>query len=393
MSLRLFPSGRSPAGARSCPLFPRDNPWNQRIDKLPVQLPASKKVDPESAVVLDRGSAHLGSGSRENGDPRATVHDDLTPGWAVHDLSDKSERARKLRLEVLAQHAYLRVLVDARLASDAAVASSAASQVVSLRTAGGAVLVTTPDIVTDAPATWTCATRRGPTDEEQLDLDLAWRLVRGVTSNAIVLVHDRRLIGIGSGQTSRVDAARQAVEKARSILGGVGFTMALFIAGLAFTGAPALLVAAKLGILIASAVAGYEIGPRVGLCMGPEHIAQGWHSGATLGVFSAAAGAATAVAGSAEAVVQAALLRVGELSLLLGLDVGQQVEEGRPVGTLRHVLLVGRRPGQPGADHRAMAGGLRWNAQHGTSTGWDCVSGNRRHGVGVAGRCHADRSA
>ena len=46
---------------------------------------------------------------------------------------------------------------------------------------------------------------------------------------------------------------------------------------------------------IASAVAGYEIGPRVGLCMGPEHIAQGWHSGATLGVFSAAAGAARAL--------------------------------------------------------------------------------------------------
>ena len=43
---------------------------------------------------------------------------------------------------------------------------------------------------------------------------------------------------------------------------------------------------------LTSAVAGYEIGPRVGLCMGPEHIAQGWHSGATLGVFSAAAGAA-----------------------------------------------------------------------------------------------------
>ena len=43
---------------------------------------------------------------------------------------------------------------------------------------------------------------------------------------------------------------------------------------------------------LAAAVAGYEIGPRVGLCMGPEHIASGWHSGATLGVFSAAAGAA-----------------------------------------------------------------------------------------------------
>ena len=43
---------------------------------------------------------------------------------------------------------------------------------------------------------------------------------------------------------------------------------------------------------LTSAIAGYEIGPRVGLCMGPAHIASGWHSGATLGVFSAAAGAA-----------------------------------------------------------------------------------------------------
>lgn len=43
---------------------------------------------------------------------------------------------------------------------------------------------------------------------------------------------------------------------------------------------------------LTAAVAGYEIGPRVGICMGQEHIGQGWHSGATVGVFSAAAGAA-----------------------------------------------------------------------------------------------------
>jgi 2-methylcitrate dehydratase PrpD len=46
---------------------------------------------------------------------------------------------------------------------------------------------------------------------------------------------------------------------------------------------------------LAAAVTGYEIGPRVGRCMGQEHIGQGWHSGATLGVFSAAAGAARAL--------------------------------------------------------------------------------------------------
>ena len=122
-------------------------------------------------------------------------------------------------LEVLAKKPNLRVLVDERLASDEPVPPAGVAPTGSIRTAGGAVLVTVPDVVTDAPATWTCATRRGPTEGEQLDLDLAWRLVRGVTSNAIVLVRDRRLVGMGSGQTSRVDAARQAVAKAQAMLG------------------------------------------------------------------------------------------------------------------------------------------------------------------------------
>ena len=90
----------------------------------------------------------------------------------------------------------------------------------SIRTAGGAVLV---DGAGHARRTTRrpgrCATRRAPTDAERCDLDLAWRLVRGVTSNAIVLVRDRRLVGMGCGQTSRVDAARQAVAKAHAMLG------------------------------------------------------------------------------------------------------------------------------------------------------------------------------
>jgi 2-methylcitrate dehydratase PrpD len=61
---------------------------------------------------------------------------------------------------------------------------------------------------------------------------------------------------------------------------------------------PALLAVAELRRqlsgreFLAAAAAGYEVGPRVGLCMGPEHIGQGWHSGATVGVFAAAAAAA-----------------------------------------------------------------------------------------------------
>ena len=122
-------------------------------------------------------------------------------------------------LEVLAGKPNLRLLVDEALASDEPVPASAVSPIGSIRTAGGAVLVTTPDVVADTPSSWSCATRRAPTEQEQRDLDLAWRLVRGVTSNAIVLVRDGRLVGMGSGQTSRVDAARQAVAKAHAMLG------------------------------------------------------------------------------------------------------------------------------------------------------------------------------
>jgi phosphoribosylaminoimidazolecarboxamide formyltransferase/IMP cyclohydrolase len=46
------------------------------------------------------------------------------------------------------------------------------------------------------------------------DLVFAWRVCKHVASNAIVLAKDLRTIGIGAGQTSRVDAVRIAVEKA-----------------------------------------------------------------------------------------------------------------------------------------------------------------------------------
>ncbi len=126
-------------------------------------------------------------------------------------------------LAILATKPNLRVLLDERLGEDHAEPGAgeraAPSPIGSLRTVGGAVLVTSSDTTPDPVGTWSCATRRAPSDREQLDLDLAWRLVRSVTSNAIVLVRDGRLVGMGSGQTSRVDAARQAVAKAHAMLG------------------------------------------------------------------------------------------------------------------------------------------------------------------------------
>jgi aconitate decarboxylase len=54
---------------------------------------------------------------------------------------------------------------------------------------------------------------------------------------------------------------------------------------------------------IAAAVAGYEIGPRVGICMRSDHIGQGWHPAGTIGIFAAACGAARGLKLNAEQTV------------------------------------------------------------------------------------------
>jgi phosphoribosylaminoimidazolecarboxamide formyltransferase/IMP cyclohydrolase len=83
-----------------------------------------------------------------------------------------------------------------------------------LRSAGGGLLVSAADVAPDDPAGWRAATTRQPSAAELAELDLAWRICRHVKSNAIVLVRDGALVGVGAGQMSRVDAARLAVAKA-----------------------------------------------------------------------------------------------------------------------------------------------------------------------------------
>jgi phosphoribosylaminoimidazolecarboxamide formyltransferase/IMP cyclohydrolase len=117
-------------------------------------------------------------------------------------------------LAVFSRRPNLRLLLDPGLGRGDGSGGGPRDPTGLLRTAGGAVLVGEPDVAPDDPAAWQVVTRRPPSEAERADLDLAWRLVRFVTSNAIVLVRDRMLVGVGVGQTSRVDAARQAVEKA-----------------------------------------------------------------------------------------------------------------------------------------------------------------------------------
>ncbi|TFV53535.1 bifunctional phosphoribosylaminoimidazolecarboxamide formyltransferase/IMP cyclohydrolase [Blastococcus sp. TF02A-35] len=86
-----------------------------------------------------------------------------------------------------------------------------------IRPVGGGLLMQTVDRIDaagDDPTTWTLATGE-PLDAAGLDdLVFAWRAVRAVKSNAILLAHDRATVGVGMGQVNRVDSARLAVARA-----------------------------------------------------------------------------------------------------------------------------------------------------------------------------------
>ena len=83
----------------------------------------------------------------------------------------------------------------------------------------GGILVQDPDGTPEPRELMEVATETQPTDEQWADLLFAWRVVRHVRSNAIVLAKAGATLGIGAGQMSRVDSVRLAVDKARDARG------------------------------------------------------------------------------------------------------------------------------------------------------------------------------
>ncbi|MEP6694252.1 MAG: bifunctional phosphoribosylaminoimidazolecarboxamide formyltransferase/IMP cyclohydrolase [Chloroflexota bacterium] len=83
-----------------------------------------------------------------------------------------------------------------------------------LKRVAGGLLVQTPDESVTEEGNFKVVTERTPTLEELTDLLFAWRCVRHVTSNAIVLVKGLASVGVGPGQLSRVVAVEVAVRKA-----------------------------------------------------------------------------------------------------------------------------------------------------------------------------------
>jgi phosphoribosylaminoimidazolecarboxamide formyltransferase / IMP cyclohydrolase len=83
----------------------------------------------------------------------------------------------------------------------------------------GGLLVQDPDGSPEPRELMEVPTKTQPTEEQWSDLLFAWRVVRHVRSNAIVLARGQATLGIGAGQMSRVDSVRLAIEKAKDARG------------------------------------------------------------------------------------------------------------------------------------------------------------------------------
>ena len=109
-------------------------------------------------------------------------------------------------LELLRDRRNLRVLVAEPVADP-----------IERRAISGGLLVQRADVIDapgDNPSTWTLVAGAAADDATLRDLAFAWRSVRAVKSNAVLLAHDGAAVGVGMGQVNRVDSARLAVARA-----------------------------------------------------------------------------------------------------------------------------------------------------------------------------------
>ena len=88
-----------------------------------------------------------------------------------------------------------------------------------LRLVTGGALLQTADVLEEEPASWKVVTERHPTKSQLGDLAFAWKVLKHIKSNTIVLAKDSSMTGMGAGQPNRVTsvhlALRIAGEKAK----------------------------------------------------------------------------------------------------------------------------------------------------------------------------------
>lgn len=78
----------------------------------------------------------------------------------------------------------------------------------------GGLLIQNQDVITETKDDWQVVTKRAPSEKELAALEFAWKAVKHVKSNAIVVANNHQTLGIGAGQMNRVGSVQIAIEQA-----------------------------------------------------------------------------------------------------------------------------------------------------------------------------------
>jgi len=85
---------------------------------------------------------------------------------------------------------------------------------VTVKKVSGGLLVQTEDDIQEDRASYKVVTKVQPTEKQWKALEFAWKLVKHVKSNAILISNEKRTLGVGAGQMNRVGSAKIALEQA-----------------------------------------------------------------------------------------------------------------------------------------------------------------------------------
>ncbi len=99
-------------------------------------------------------------------------------------------------MEVLQKRKRTRILISEK--------SQGINSEINVRTVSGGYLVQSNNELIEDPSLWTIVSKRKPTEKEFKDLTFAWKCLKHIKSNSIVLAKDDSLTGMGAGQPNRV---------------------------------------------------------------------------------------------------------------------------------------------------------------------------------------------
>ncbi|EHJ55858.1 bifunctional purine biosynthesis protein purH [Streptococcus urinalis FB127-CNA-2] len=92
----------------------------------------------------------------------------------------------------------------------------------------GGLLVQNQDVIKEKTSDWEVVTDRKPSEQEKEALQFAWKAIKYVKSNGILIANDHMTLGVGPGQTNRVASVRIAIDQAKDRLEGAALASDAF---------------------------------------------------------------------------------------------------------------------------------------------------------------------